>query len=61
MTAKKIYIMEFKVGSEREALEQIKEMKYHKKYLGRGKEIILLGIGFDPGERNIGNYLQGRP
>ena len=60
-TAKKIYIMEFKVGSEREALEQIKEMKYHEKYLGRGKEIILLGIGFDPGKRNIGNYLQGSP
>jgi len=56
-TAKKIYIMEFKMGSEKEALAQIKEMKYHEKYLGGGKEIILLGIGFDPEKRNIGNYL----
>jgi hypothetical protein len=58
-TANKIYIMEFKVGkgSEQEALEQIKEMKYYEKYLGKGNEIILIGIGFDPEKRNIGNYL----
>ncbi|MDQ1351377.1 MAG: hypothetical protein QG657_1679 [Acidobacteriota bacterium] len=56
-TAKKIYVMEFKVGSELEALAQIKEMKYYEKYLGKGKEIVLLGIGFDPEKRNIGNYL----
>ena len=60
-TAKKIYIMEFKMGSEQEALAQIKEMKYYEKYLGRGKEIVLLGIGFDPGKRNIGTYLLGSP
>jgi hypothetical protein len=56
-TGKKIYIMEFKMGSEREALEQIKEKKYYEKYLGKGKEIVLMGIGFDPEKRNIGNYL----
>jgi hypothetical protein len=60
-TEKKIYIMEFKVGSEQEALAQIKEMKYYEKYLGSGKEIVLLGIGFDPEKRNIGNYLPGSP
>ncbi len=60
-TAKKIYIMKFKVGSELEALAQIKEMKYYEKYLGGGKEIVLLGIGFDPEKRNIGNYLLGNP
>lgn len=51
--------MEFKVGKEKEqeALEQIKEMKYYEKYLGKGKETVLMGIGFDPEERNIGNYL----
>jgi hypothetical protein len=52
-----IYIMEFKIGSEQEALEQIKEMKYYEKYLNKGKEIVLMGIGFDPEKRNIGNYL----
>lgn len=56
-TGNRIYIMEFKMGSEQEALAQIKEMKYYEKYLGAGKEIVLLGIGFAPGKRNIGNYL----
>ena len=31
-------------------------MKYHEKYLNRGKGIVLMGIGFDPQKRNIGNY-----
>ena len=56
-TGNKIYIMEFKMGSELEALAQIKAMKYYEKYLGKGKEIVLMGIGFDPEKRNIGNYL----
>jgi len=60
-TGNKIYIMEFKMGSEQEALAQIKEMKYYEKYLNSGKEIVLLGIGFDAGKRNIGNYLLGSP
>jgi hypothetical protein len=56
-TRNKIYIMEFKIGNEHKALEQIKAMKYYEKYLNKGKEIVLMGIGFDPGKRNIGNYL----
>lgn len=53
----KIYIMEFKMGGEQEALEQIKEKRYYEKYLGSGKEIVLMGIGFDTEKRNIGGYL----
>ncbi len=49
--------MEFKMGGEQKALKQIKEKKYYEKYLGKGKEIVLLGIGFDPAKRNIGNYV----
>jgi hypothetical protein len=60
-TGKKIYIMEFKMGSEQKALDQIKEKKYYEKYLGKGKEVVLMGVGFDPGERNIGNYLLESP
>ena len=56
-TEDRIYVMEFKLGSEHEALAQIKEMKYYEQYLGRGKEIVLIGIGFDIEQRNIGNYL----
>ncbi|HLP46872.1 MAG TPA: hypothetical protein VK469_13040 [Candidatus Kapabacteria bacterium] len=51
------YIMEFKMGSEHEALEQIKKLKYYEKYLCSGKENVLLGAGFDFKQHNIGNYL----
>ncbi len=60
-TGNKIYIMEFKMGSAQDAFAQITAMKYHEKYLGSGKEIVLLGIGFDPEKRNIGDYLLGSP
>jgi len=56
-TENKIYILEFKMGSEQDALRQIKEMTYYEKYRGSGKAIMLMGIGFDPEKRNIGHYL----
>jgi hypothetical protein len=56
-TEKRIYILEFKIGSEQDALAQIKAMNYHEKYLNKGKEIVLVGIGFDPQKRNVGNYV----
>jgi hypothetical protein len=49
--------MEFKIGSELEALKQIKEKKYHEKFLNSGKRVALVGIGFDTGKRNIGSYI----
>jgi hypothetical protein len=48
----KIYIIEFKVGNEN-ALNQIKQKEYHKKYVSENKEIILVGINFDKEKRNI--------
>ncbi len=56
-TVENIYILEFKLSSPEKALEQIETMNYHEKYLGSGKSVILIGIGFDAGKRNIGNYL----
>ena len=50
-----IYIIEFKVGKEN-ALEQIKEKKYHQKYLNEKKDIYLIGINFDKKEKNISNF-----
>ncbi len=47
-----IYIIEFKVDGT-SALEQIKEKKYHEKYLSDGREIFLVGIEFDTKMRNI--------
>ena len=48
----KIYVIEFKVGTE-DALRQIKEKKYYEKYQHQNKEIYLIGINFDDRERNI--------
>ncbi|MCK9475919.1 MAG: PD-(D/E)XK nuclease domain-containing protein, partial [Candidatus Muirbacterium halophilum] len=47
-----IYIIEFKTDGSN-ALEQIKDKKYHEKYLDSNKKIILLGIEFDKNEKNI--------
>ncbi len=51
----KIYIIEFKVGSDN-ALAQIKEKNYHQKYLSEGKEIYLVGIEFDREAKNISGF-----
>jgi len=56
-TVNTIFIMEFKVGSADEAMKQIKQMKYVEPYLGNSKKKVLLGVGFDPEKRNIGDYL----
>jgi hypothetical protein len=56
-TDKHIYVMEFKMDSAAEALNQIKEKKYYEKYLTSGKNIKIIGIGFDANERNIKDYM----
>lgn len=56
-----IYVVEFKLGDVASALAQIKSKGYHAKYLGLGKEIILVGIGFDVETRNIGEFLTEGP
>ncbi|MCK4766118.1 MAG: ATP-binding protein [Candidatus Aminicenantes bacterium] len=58
-TGNKIYIMEFKIGKGKEqaALDQIKRKNYPEKFLNRGKEVILVGVGLDPQQRNIGNFV----
>ena len=52
-----VYIIEFKVveNSNRngKALEQIKEKKYHERYLYSAEEIIIIGIEFSKKEKNI--------
>jgi len=53
--ADKLYILEFKVGSE-DALAQIKEKKYEQKYLDCNRVIYLVGINFDDSEKNISKF-----
>lgn len=50
------YILEFKVDGRGNALKQIQDKGYHQKYLGQGKDIYLIGIDFDSGERNISSF-----
>ncbi|MEA1892323.1 MAG: AAA family ATPase [Campylobacterota bacterium] len=50
-----IYIIEFKVG-DGNALQQIKDKNYSQKYLKDDKDIYLVGINFDEGEKNISGF-----
>lgn len=52
-TERYIYIIEFKMGSAAEALAQIQEKKYYEPFLSEGKEILMVGIGFDREDKNI--------
>ena len=57
-TAKRIYIIEFKLhDSATTAMQQIRTKKYYEKYLNNGKEIILVAAAFDQQTRNIGEWL----
>ncbi len=40
-----IYVIEFKMGSAREAMAQIRERRYHEQFLNLGKKVFLLGVG----------------
>ena len=51
-----IYIIEFKVDSKQNALQQIKEKKYYEKYINYSKDIYLVGIDFDTNDKNISNF-----
>lgn len=55
-TSNHIFVIEFKMGVATEAIAQIKEKKYHQKYLHSSKSVKLLGVGFDPEQRNIGDF-----
>ncbi len=50
----KVFVMEFKAGaSAEEALKQIEEKGYARKFEGKGFKIIKLGISFDPQKREV--------
>jgi len=56
----KIYIMEFKViemiSDKNTALNQIKNKKYHEKYLRENRKIYLIGVEFSRDDKNITRY-----
>jgi hypothetical protein len=55
-----VYIIEFKVveneNRDGKALEQIKEKKYHEKYMNKAEEITIIGIEFSKKDRNISKF-----
>jgi len=54
---KGIFIFEIKMKSNpKNTIQQIKEKKYHEKYLMEDKEIFLVGIEFDEVDRNLSNF-----
>ncbi|WP_041324069.1 PD-(D/E)XK nuclease domain-containing protein [Hippea maritima] len=56
-TKDKIVIIEFKVDQEKDKpISQIRKRKYYEKYLDEKKDIYLVGMVFDSGERNIGSW-----
>ncbi len=53
-----IYLIEFKVDmDEQKALAQIKINGYTEKYRGKGKKIVLIGIGFSSAEKNVTEFV----
>jgi hypothetical protein len=57
-TERCIFVMEFKMGAADKAISQIETRKYYERYLSSAKTIKLVGVGFDPEERNISTYFQ---
>ncbi|WP_025209556.1 ATP-binding protein [Hippea sp. KM1] len=55
-TEDKILIIEFKVDAKEQPIKQIKERRYHEKYLNENKGIYLIGMVFDSRERNISQW-----
>ena len=53
----KIYIIEFKMSSNKDnALQQIKEKNYAQKYINNNKDIYLVGIEFDAQKKNVVDF-----
>ncbi len=52
-TLNNIYIMEFKLNYVNNAINQIEEKKYYEGYLLSKKPVYLVGVSFDPKDRNI--------
>ena len=53
-----IFVMEFKLHDTAEnALKQIRDTDYARKYQSDGKSITLVGVGFDAETRNLGEWL----
>jgi len=55
-TENAIYVIEFKTGNTKKAIDQILEKQYHVKYATDSRPKILLGIDFDADNKCIADY-----
>ncbi len=57
-TEKTVYIFEFKLKeSAEDALKQIKEKNYAERYKAENKNIVLIGVSFDPEEKTVKEWI----
>ncbi|MFN8578254.1 MAG: AAA family ATPase [Candidatus Sericytochromatia bacterium] len=55
-----VYIFEFKMNNPDIALNQISKKKYYDSFLANNKEIVLVGVSFDPENKNIKEWKSER-
>ena len=54
----KVFIIEFRCDQSAQiAINQIKERNYSSRYLASKKQVVLLGINFDPAEKQVSEYI----
>lgn len=57
-TEKAVYVFEFKLKeSAEDALKQIKEKNYAERYKAENKNIVLIGVSFDPEEKTVKEWI----
>jgi hypothetical protein len=52
-TENSIFVIEFKVDEEEEAIKQIKEKCYFEKYVEDERAVYLVGINFDSAKKQV--------
>ncbi len=52
-----IYIFEFKMGSAKSAIAQIKKKKYYAPYLSDKLDVVIVGFGINKAKRNLEDFL----
>jgi len=57
-TPERIVLFEFKLhGTAEDAMQQINSKEYSLQYQDDGRELIKVGVAFDPKTRNLGEWL----
>ncbi len=52
-----IYVFEFKMGSAKSAIEQIKKKKYYAPYVADKRGVLIVGFGFNKAKRNVADFV----